>query len=145
MCCVFVSFYQGYGKTLVFQLLPVFHLLLTEAKASVAIIISPLNAIILQQKQMLGNKATLIRKEMTIEDGHAEVLSSGTDTDSGGDQESISSLGRSRSPSPVRSLQEDDSGDDDGGSSSGESMDSDVSSDAKGRHNYNANCAYMKI
>ena len=75
--------------------------------SSVTLIVSPFNAIITQEKQVLGSKARIIHGLVGTE-GEDEVLSFGSETDSTGDQGSISSYGRSRSPSPVRSLHDED-------------------------------------
>ena len=70
LLCVLAT---GSGKSLVFQLLPVFHTLFhkyttdTEADDStVTIVVSPLNAIISQQQQTLGKHATTIGKSRVI-------------------------------------------------------------------------------
>ena len=47
----------GYGKTLIFQLIPVYVELKYGFNNSIAIILSPLNAIISQQLKMFGKQA----------------------------------------------------------------------------------------
>ena len=52
----------GYGKSLVFQLAPIYHSLLrtgteTTPKADKVFVISPLNAILVQQRKTLGQTA----------------------------------------------------------------------------------------
>ena len=63
----------GYGKTLIIELLPIYKSLLSGNQGSVTIIISPLNAIITQQKALLGSSA------ISVKNGALEIDDDGSD------------------------------------------------------------------
>jgi superfamily II DNA helicase RecQ len=51
----------GYGKSLLFNTIPVYNKLMNNIKTPVVVIlISPLNVIIHQQQQLLGNRASIV-------------------------------------------------------------------------------------
>ena len=51
----------GYGKSLLFNLIPIYQKIITATNTScIVLIVSPLNAIIEQQKKCLGDRAILL-------------------------------------------------------------------------------------